>query len=215
MARTNGPMMETLESRTLLSAATLATDEKLLAAALVQFREHQKNARAEIAAARALVLKDPPVHDPVLPSLTSKLQQDKHNRDNTFFADQHALHVAEHAARLLVWADLGHIKQDQSTHNATQLTTDSASLRTHRLALAQTIHDKSLIIEADLSTTAQTLKADRQAIIDEIDSFSNGLISTTNLSTYATAIQTAATKRFTDMKIIIEARLTVAKDKFG
>src|SRR5689334_4414258 len=104
MSQENRAMMETLESRTLMSAATLGADQRLLQAALVQFQEHQKNAAFDIAGARQRAMHDGPINDPSLKPLLQTLRADKIKRNNQFFAGTKALHAAIHADNQTIFA---------------------------------------------------------------------------------------------------------------
>ena len=215
MLRSQYTLLESLETRTLMSAATLTQDEATLAAAVAQYNTDKATSVMVLAADKAAVKAHEPQKDPAVIPLIDAWEQAILTRDNTLLADRTALKTATNNDKIAILQDRLNILTDKADGNTAQLAIDKTQRATDLLKLATDRKTLGDTLENDVITTKVTIASDHEAILAKrlVDGADPAAIALkqTLISDSIHWFDTLAT----DRKSIFADQLVVSKDKHG
>jgi hypothetical protein len=215
MVRSKNAMFETLESRTLMSAATLTADEATLATAVATYSTDKATSITVLAADRAAVKANEPQSDTNVIPLIDTWKQAILTRDNTLLTDRANLKLATNTDKIAILQDRNNIRADKADDNTTQLAIDKTALNSDLVKLATDRMTLGDTLANDIITTKATIAADHEAILAK--RLADGA-STSSIMAKQQLIDDSihwVDTLAVDRKAIIADRLVVAQDKHG
>ena len=215
MARSQCTLLETLESRTFFSAATLTQDEATLAAAIAQYETDEATSTSVLTADRAAVKANKVGSDPAVIPLITAWKEAILARNTTLTTDRANLKIATNTDKIAVLTERQNIRNDKASGDTSQFAIDKTALGAARLKLAT---DRSALVATlanDIITTKATIASDHEAIL------AKRLVDGANPAGIAARQQLVADSIHwvdtlaVDHKTVAADRLVVAQDKHG
>jgi hypothetical protein len=165
MIRARCVVLEKLESRTFLSASTLASDQQNLNEAINQLAADQSASISALAADKASIKNLKSAPDPNLATLLDKFQTDLATKVTTLFNDHANMKAILSSDQALVARDQSQARLDHK--NPAQLAIDNAQLATDRSKLAEDRIDTHLTLFSDGLDALNVIIDDRGTIARE------------------------------------------------